>query len=115
MISKRCHWTKFAHENILKSFIWWFNRTNSSYQDTDDDKEADGGGGHQGEKSVDGEAAKDSDAVDVVEVDLPAQQQQGPESQTKGLKIDNTIWRITILLYVSWFYCLTSTKYNKHW
>ncbi len=64
----------------------WFNLTNDGYQDTDDHEEADGGGGHEGEESVDGKTAENADAVDVVEVDLPAQQQQGPKGKAKSLK-----------------------------
>jgi len=70
----------------------WFNLTNDGYQDTDDHEEADGGGCHEGEEPVDGKTAENADAVDVVEVDLPAQQQQGPEGEAKSLKEQKWEW-----------------------
>ncbi len=89
----------------------WFNLTNDGYQDTDDHEEADGSGSHEGEESVDGKTAENADAVDVVEVDLPAQQQQGSEGEAKSLKEQKWEWKLNIQFFLA--FTTTNFKFVK--
>ena len=56
------------------------------YQHADDNTEADLGVGHEGEKAIDSQAPQYTDPVDVVEMDLAAQQEQRPKGQAESLK-----------------------------